>query len=119
MRQLFKLTRVCRRCRQRRRAHAQVQESIAKAAEAQRVWAQSGWRQRKLLLRIFNKFMLENAETICRCAHACCTSGLEPALYALHRRYRVDRVKAPTRPGLAARVSQRLQTKRSSYRSGR
>ena len=48
-------------------ARAQVQKTIAKARTAQQVWASSGWGQRKRLLRIFNKFMLENAETICRC----------------------------------------------------
>ena len=46
----------------------QVAACIASAEVAQKEWAKSRFGQRKRLLRIFTKHMLEHAESICRCA---------------------------------------------------
>ena len=57
-------------------ARVQVAATVAEARAAQAQWAGSSMRQRKQLLRIFNKFMLEHAASICRCAAA--PAGQQP-----------------------------------------
>lgn len=47
---------------------AQVKEMIAKAKEAQQEWKKSSFAQRRKLLKILLKFIIENQETICRVA---------------------------------------------------
>ena len=44
---------------------AEVRERIERARVAQKVWAKSGWKQRRLLLKIIQRFILENQDTIC------------------------------------------------------
>ncbi|KXZ42649.1 hypothetical protein GPECTOR_127g527 [Gonium pectorale] len=45
---------------------AEVRARIARAKDAQKVWRNSSFSQRRKLLRILLKFIIENTETICR-----------------------------------------------------
>ena len=46
----------------------QVADAIAEARTAQAEWAQSSFAQRRLLLRVLQRYILEHAEAICRVA---------------------------------------------------
>ena len=43
----------------------EVEEKIRLAAKAQKEWAKSNWKQRKFLLKIIRKFVIENQDDIC------------------------------------------------------
>ncbi len=49
-----------------RHALMQVRDSIAKARAASKIWRNSTFGQRRKLLKILLKFVVENQETICR-----------------------------------------------------
>lgn len=44
----------------------EVRERIERARVAQQAWAKSGWKQRRLLLKIIQRFILENQDVICQ-----------------------------------------------------
>lgn len=44
----------------------EVRDRIERARAAQKVWAKSGWPQRRLLLKIIQRFILENQDVICQ-----------------------------------------------------
>jgi acyl-CoA reductase-like NAD-dependent aldehyde dehydrogenase len=58
---------VCRRCRATRLSGLpQVQQTVARARVAQKEWAKTSFSERRAVLRMILKFVLENQEEICK-----------------------------------------------------
>jgi acyl-CoA reductase-like NAD-dependent aldehyde dehydrogenase len=45
---------------------AEVRERIARAKVAQKEWGKSSFKQRRMLMKILQRFILENQDTICQ-----------------------------------------------------
>ena len=45
---------------------SEVRDKIERARAAQKIWAKSSWSQRRLLLKVIQRFILENQDTICQ-----------------------------------------------------
>ena len=52
----------------------EVRERIARAAKAQKQWAKSSFETRRTLLRVIQRFILEEQDTICRVSAAIAAS---------------------------------------------